>query len=210
MPPSSARPRDAASLVLVRGSGDEVEVLMGRREPRSRFLPSVYVFPGGGLDRADWHASVHSELRPAVARRLAAHTPADRARALAVAAVRETDEETGVAVGERRPNDFHPDLGRLEYLGRAITPTTSAIRYHARFFLARLADEPARPRSNGELLDLAWIPLGRARELPMINVTTTMLELASQHCAVAKGSPRRPPSVFIHFRGEATRMKHED
>jgi 8-oxo-dGTP pyrophosphatase MutT (NUDIX family) len=183
---------------------------MGRREPRSRFLPSVYVFPGGGVDRADWRAPARSELRAAVTARLGCHTPAERARALGVAALRETEEETGVSLGDRSADGFRPDLARLEYLGRAITPTESTIRYHARFFLARLQNPSARLVSNGELLDLAWIPLARARELPSINVTQWMLQLASEHCAIPSASRRRrPPSVFIHFHAGQTRKTNE-
>jgi 8-oxo-dGTP pyrophosphatase MutT (NUDIX family) len=210
MPTHPSRPRDAASLVLVRGEGDALQVLMGRREPRSRFLPSVYVFPGGRLDRADWGAPARSELPEPIVRRLAPHTPADRARALAVAALRETEEETGVALGEQREGGLHPDLARLDYLGRAITPASSAIRYHARFFMARLEAEPSIPRSNGELLDLDWIPLRRALDLPMIDVTTAMLQLAREH-ALRPSTARDPQrSLFIRFRGEQRLVADED
>ena len=47
------RPRDAASLLIYRRQGTEVQVLMGKRRPGARFLPDVYVFPGGALDAAD-------------------------------------------------------------------------------------------------------------------------------------------------------------
>jgi len=183
---------------------------MGRREPRSRFLPSVYVFPGGRLDRADWGAPSRSELPAPIVRRLAPHTRAERARALAVAALRETQEETGVALGDQREGRLRPDLARLDYLGRAITPASSAIRYHARFFMARLEDEPAQPRSNGELLDLDWVPLGSALDLPMIDVTTAMLQLAREHALRPPGTRDRPRSLFIHFRGETRLVADED
>jgi 8-oxo-dGTP pyrophosphatase MutT (NUDIX family) len=47
------RPRDAASLLIYRHTGSEIQVLMGKRRPGARFLPDVYVFPGGALDAAD-------------------------------------------------------------------------------------------------------------------------------------------------------------
>ncbi len=58
MPPTSnrsavVRPRDAASLLIYRRQGAQVQVLMGKRRPGARFLPDVYVFPGGALDAAD-------------------------------------------------------------------------------------------------------------------------------------------------------------
>ncbi len=57
------RPRDAASLVLHRHNGaGEVLILMGRRAPRHRFLPELYVFPGGRLDPEDSHAAAANAL----------------------------------------------------------------------------------------------------------------------------------------------------
>ena len=47
------RPRDAASLILLRGEGRGLEVLAGRRPGHVRFMPGVYVFPGGAIDRED-------------------------------------------------------------------------------------------------------------------------------------------------------------
>ena len=47
------RPRDAASLLIYRSHGAALQVLMGKRRPGARFLPDVYVFPGGALDAAD-------------------------------------------------------------------------------------------------------------------------------------------------------------
>ena len=47
------RPRDAASLILLRGEGKDLEVLAGRRPPHVRFMPGVHVFPGGAIDPPD-------------------------------------------------------------------------------------------------------------------------------------------------------------
>jgi hypothetical protein len=41
------RPSDAASLIVLRGSGDKLEVLLGQRRKDARFAPGVYVFPAG-------------------------------------------------------------------------------------------------------------------------------------------------------------------
>ena len=50
---AAVRPRDAASLLIYRRHAERVQVLMGKRRPGARFLPDVYVFPGGALDAAD-------------------------------------------------------------------------------------------------------------------------------------------------------------
>jgi 8-oxo-dGTP pyrophosphatase MutT (NUDIX family) len=54
-PPSTPRP--AASIVLLRRGGKHsqraLEVLLLRRSEEARFMPGVWVFPGGSLDDAD-------------------------------------------------------------------------------------------------------------------------------------------------------------
>ena len=47
------RPRDAASVLIWRAQTQGLEVLMGRRGSRARFVPGVYVFPGGVLEPRD-------------------------------------------------------------------------------------------------------------------------------------------------------------
>ncbi|MEO7402756.1 MAG: hypothetical protein ABIU95_03710, partial [Burkholderiales bacterium] len=132
---------------------------MGRRARSHRFLPDVYVFPGGRVDAEDHRLPVASDLRPDVARLLAAHGGIGRARALAIAAARETHEETGLAIGRIHDERLAPALDRLHYVMRAITPTRSPIRFHARFFVAEIGSGDGAVRSNGELLDLDWRPV---------------------------------------------------
>src|SRR5436190_1678026 len=93
------RPRDAATLILVRMKGRMPEVLMGCRAAKSAFMPNRYVFPGGRVDKADAHIPIATPLdRHVKARLLKAASPL-RAQALGVAAVRETFEETGLILG---------------------------------------------------------------------------------------------------------------
>src|ERR1700704_6798989 len=51
--PTIVRPRDAASLILLRGKGRDLELLAGRRPGHVKFMPGVWVFPGGAIDRED-------------------------------------------------------------------------------------------------------------------------------------------------------------
>src|SRR3984893_19408568 len=46
-------PRQAATVILLRGGGDELEVLLVRRTPRARFMGGVWVFPGGAVDAGE-------------------------------------------------------------------------------------------------------------------------------------------------------------
>ena len=63
------RPKDAATLILVRRDGDRARVLMGQRHSGHVFMPDKFVFPGGRVDAADHRVEPASELRPAVAAR---------------------------------------------------------------------------------------------------------------------------------------------
>src|SRR5437763_14001897 len=96
----SMRPRDAATLSLVRERGKVPEVLMGCRDAKHAFMPNRYVFPGGRVDRADAHVPIATPLDRHVKARLLKAATAHRAQALGVAAVRDTFEETGLMLGK--------------------------------------------------------------------------------------------------------------
>src|SRR5438270_3655259 len=46
-------PRQAATVILLRGGDESLEVLLVRRTPKARFMGGVWVFPGGAVDRAE-------------------------------------------------------------------------------------------------------------------------------------------------------------
>jgi 8-oxo-dGTP pyrophosphatase MutT (NUDIX family) len=171
-----ARPRDAASLVLIRGAGERTAVLLGRRRPEARFMPGFYVFPGGRLEPADERAASRAvgDLRSDVLARLARHCSAPRARAFAHAALRETVEETGLAAAAGEI------LRTLDYIARALTPPTLGTRYDTRFFLADGALFAGELKRDGELSDLGWRHLGEVEALPMARVTRFVLNEAAR------------------------------
>jgi 8-oxo-dGTP pyrophosphatase MutT (NUDIX family) len=67
-------PRPAATVILLRGGADALEVLLVKRNPASKFMGGAWVFPGGAVDRND------GEGQPA----------------LRAAALRELGEEAGI------------------------------------------------------------------------------------------------------------------
>jgi 8-oxo-dGTP pyrophosphatase MutT (NUDIX family) len=183
--PTIVRPRDAASLILLRGEGRDLELLAGRRPGHVKFMPGVYVFPGGAIDREDnhrWRVETGG-----------GHLPPRLLRS-ARAALRETWEEVGVLVGRRGPAPAPSGLtpveaayaeygilaaiGALSYVGRAITPTPVFRRFNTRFFVADGADVFGEPVSTEELEDVGWHPIGRRPLAPFRDVTQFMLARA--------------------------------
>jgi 8-oxo-dGTP pyrophosphatase MutT (NUDIX family) len=194
-----ARPRHAASLILLRGDPANPDVLMGRRPPKSAFIPDAFVFPGGRLDPEDMSVRPAHPLDGTTLRMLTESGGCSPRMAVALAntVIRETQEETGLylcASGDAgggdgwanfRAKHLAPDHSALSFLGRAITPTVSPIRYHARFFLADGARLSGTLTQTQELTDLDWYPLTKAVRLPVIDVTHFILTLIQDRRGVA-------------------------
>jgi 8-oxo-dGTP pyrophosphatase MutT (NUDIX family) len=187
---------------------------MGRRRREARFTPGVYVFPGGRVEPDDRRARPATGLRHGDwgAFRSPAH-----ARALAMAAVRETAEETGLVLGV--PGDVGagtggwgifralgvaPPLDRLRYVGRAITPTGSPWRYHARFFMVEARHLRGTLGGDGELLDLRWVDPEARFGAGLIDVTEAMLAEVLPCLA----DPGRAP-LFLSYRGQRCCLRRE-
>ena len=102
-PSKAQRPRDAATLVLVDTSTDEPRLLMGKRRATQVFMPNKVVFPGGRVDEDDRIVESADELSDnelaKILLQMKGHPSTARARSMALAAVRETFEETGVGKG---------------------------------------------------------------------------------------------------------------
>ena len=77
-------PRPAATVMLLRGGDERLEVLLVRRNPEARFMGGAWVFPGGAVDRREGEGE----------------------RALRSAALRELTEEAGIALA--RPDELVP------------------------------------------------------------------------------------------------------
>src|SRR5947209_15193338 len=67
-------PRAAATVILLRGGDQRLEVLLVQRNPAARFMGGAWVFPGGAVDREE----------------------GDGQAALRAAALRELQEEAGI------------------------------------------------------------------------------------------------------------------
>jgi 8-oxo-dGTP pyrophosphatase MutT (NUDIX family) len=70
-------PRLAATVIVLRGGADKLELLLVQRNPQARFMGGAWVFPGGAVDRHEGQGQT----------------------ALRAAAVRELEEEAGIQLG---------------------------------------------------------------------------------------------------------------
>src|ERR1700710_3285800 len=106
------RPKDAATLILIDRSGTVPKVLVGKRHDNVVFMPGKFVFPGGRVDKTDNKIPVAAPIPKALEASLMMGSPKiapSRARSLAVAAIREACEETGLCLG-RKNNGAAPNL----------------------------------------------------------------------------------------------------
>lgn len=198
--PTKVRPRRAATLILLDRSGPQVRLLMGKRHASHAFMPGVFVFPGGGVEPGDRQMAIAGALDPVTESKLMAcldkgGSPG-AARALALAAIRETFEETGLALGasdygvpEDAPegvwSDFaalgvFPMLEDLHFIGRAITPPRMKKRYDAFFFAIDASAIAAKVEGvvgeASELVELVWVTLEEAQNLGMPLITKIILK----------------------------------
>src|SRR5262249_11865427 len=148
-------PRPAATVILLRGGANGLEVLLVQRNPASRFMGGAWVFPGGAVDRHEGEGQ----------------------DALRAAAVRELQEEAGIAI--EGPHELVP-------FSRWITPAEVKIRFDTWFFLAH-APDGQEPRIDGsEIVDWRWytppaaLEASRADELFLVFPTLKHLEQISQ------------------------------
>jgi 8-oxo-dGTP pyrophosphatase MutT (NUDIX family) len=207
------RPRDAATLILFRRGADDPRILMGQRHGGHVFMPNKFVFPGGRVDAADGRIAPLTGLRPEVEERVARGCSATRARALGMAAIRETFEETGLLVGEpvaspprTRSRSWGaflahgvvPSLEILDLVARAITPPGLPRRFDARFFMTDAVhvhgDAHDELAGSGELLDVRWIPISEAQHLDLPQITALVIE----HVAMRLAAPD-PAAVTVPF-----------
>ena len=215
------RPKDAATLIILDRREGEPRVLMGRRHSGHRFMPGKFVFPGGRAEPGDRRASAFGALSSRAVEALMARTlrpsPA-RGRALAIAAIRETFEETGLLLGtmvngapERTPvgpwgafaeQGVLPDLSPMQFVARAITPPRRPKRFDTRFFTIdrdAIAGEVAgKVGPEAELVELAWVSLSEARRLELPTITGVILD--ELEARLTNGFAPELPVPFYHER----------
>jgi len=205
---ANTRPSDAATLIVIDTSGKAPRLLMGKRSDKLKFMPGMFVFPGGRAEADDIKVPVHSRLKPEVEAQLqtgVVRPSAARAHRLALAAIRETFEETGLVIGvpgkaDPIPGDkvwsdylatgHLPDLSNLVFLARAITPPRRPRRFDTRFFIVNAntivhsVGDIVGP--DAELTELAWLTLEDTKSQPLPAITRAILN--ELEAALAEGT----------------------
>ena len=180
------KPKDSSSLIILKRSKNEVQILMGKRGKKAVFS-NAYVFAGGKVDPEDSLPKPATELDSEIIKRISSDPL--KSKSFAMAAIREAYEETGLLLGtpgdlgetgnstwdEIRSKNLAPNLKKMHYVGHAITPATKAVRFNARFFYTWEDDMIGKLAGSGELSDLSFLSLYDALSLPMVDVTEFMI-----------------------------------
>lgn len=217
-----SEPRDAATIMLIDRAGPQAKVLLGRRHHGHKFMPGKFVFPGGRIEAHDRTMPAVSELHPDTQAKLLARVAnpvPDLARGLALAAVREMAEETGLLLGvqgdqsPQTPGEIwaefakakiHPDLGQLHFIARAITPPRRPKRFDTRFFTADATAIAHRIAGvvgpDSELVELVWAPVEEAAGFDMPTITSVVLEELAVR--VAAGMNHSLPVPFYYMQNQ--------
>jgi 8-oxo-dGTP pyrophosphatase MutT (NUDIX family) len=195
-PGPPTQPRQAATVILLRGGEERLELLLVKRTPAARFMGGVWVFPGGAVESAT-DAGVG-------AARAEEDDSAHRA-----AAVRELHEEAGIALQE---------ADSLVKFSRWITPEMVKTRFDTHFFLAPLPSGQEPCVDGEECIEHGWFtPAGALRayrdgEILLVFPTIKHLEQlgafasAEELLAHARGRTVEPVEPHIVLEGEVARV----
>ncbi|MCX7560839.1 NUDIX hydrolase [Sulfitobacter sp. F26204] len=205
--------RNAATVIVLRDRLTAPRILMGQRGAKAVFMPNKFVFPGGAVDDTDADIPLAAPLPDLCANRLTEDADPALAHAIAVAAIRELWEETGLILGRPGtwdmppPPDWEsfaatgyvPHAAPLQFTFRALTPPGRPRRFDARFFLVD-ADDIASDLDNfdaacDELSHLQWVPLSKARAFDMPFITEVVLAEVE-----ARATDLNPPASVPFFK----------
>ena len=216
--------RPASTLIIIRDFETAPRVLMGQRGAEAAFMPNKFVFPGGAVDDADHQILLSKPLDQRCHTRLQQDSTGPSPETLAVAAIRELWEETGLILGAAEPwrnapedwvefanTGFRPSAENMYFFFRAITPPGKSRRFDARFFLVSAdqlsGDLDDFSGASDELSHLQWVPLSEVRSLNLPFITSVVLgELAGLSSI---GAPASVPffknqdeeSLFLRLQG---------
>jgi 8-oxo-dGTP pyrophosphatase MutT (NUDIX family) len=199
-PGPATRPRQAATVIVLRGGRESLEVLLVRRTPKARFMGGVWVFPGGAVDDADVPGGSAASSEP---------EGEILAGALRMAATRELREEAGIAL---------TDPAELVEFSRWITPAQVRTRFDTHFFLVAMPPGQEPHVDGEECVDHGWFTPQAAldahaeKEIVLVFPTIKHLEQLQQFASVeallahARGRNVQPVEPRVVLEGEVARV----
>lgn len=185
------KPRQAATVIVLRGGAQRLEILLAQRTPKARFMGGAWVFPGGAVDAHEGTGD-------------ASHR---------AAAVREVQEEVGITLPD--PAALVPFARWITppevsirfdtYFFLAVAPADAEIAIDGSEIVDARWFEPGRALEGSE-----------AGELPMVLPTIKNLERitrfssADELLAWAAKHEVRPVQPRVEGQGEAARIVLDD
>ena len=155
-----AKPRDAATLILLRDSdrpSGGIEVLLLQRHARSAFLPGVHVFPGGVVEEVDFApemaALCHGLSFHRAQRIIKDVSPPVQSLGFFVAAIREAFEEAGILLAHGNRGQPSLDDRQMVRLGRS----RSEVHANPSSFLSLLKQEGLKLAADRLFYFAHWI-----------------------------------------------------
>ena len=209
--------KNAATVILLRGSQKNPEVLMGQRGKNASFMPNKFVFPGGALDPGDSEIDFNGDIPTKCIEKLRLKADPSLAILLIAAGIRELWEETGLILGSKSKTKmdsipknwkdffalgYQPSADNIEFVFRAITPPGRTRRFDARFFLLSSdnikGDLDDFSKASGELSHLQWIELNSTQNLDLPFITEIVL---SEVLSKLKGNRNNGIPFYYHDSG---------
>ena len=223
---AALRPQDAATLIILDTAKGVPRILFGKRRMDQKFMPGKYVFPGGRIDPADLRVKTQDQLTETEVQKLlqdikgrptSEATGIRRVHAIALAAIRETYEETGLLLGVKtdKPavssipawqkffaHGVVPQLAPMAFLARAITPPGKPRRYDTRFFCVDAGEIALKTTDqDGELTETHWLTLEEAKTFDLPTIQRAILDdLTDRLRQEGHLGPSRHPVPFYHMK----------
>jgi 8-oxo-dGTP pyrophosphatase MutT (NUDIX family) len=184
--------KDAATIILIRKDGVKRSFLIGKRGSKAAFMPSKHVFPGGAWEATDNEIDSAKTMAKKQIRLLSLEADPAISSSLAMTAVRELWEETGLRLStkcavKKHPKNWKrffledqgPDLSGLKFFFRAVTPPGRPRRFDARFFFCEAHyiydDLDNFSKASGELSELRWVDINYTDTLELPKITKIVI-----------------------------------
>ena len=184
-------PRQAATVIVLRGGGERLEVLLVQRTPKAKFMGGAWVFPGGAVDAHEGEGD-------------AAHR---------AAAIREVAEETQITLTDpaalvafaRWITPPEVSIRFDTYFFLAVAPDDAEVVVDGQEIVDARWFEPARALEGSEAGEILMVfpTIKNLERIAQFDTADALLEWASTHEV-------KPVEPRVEGQGEAARIVIDD